>query len=103
MSWVARFQHKQNNKLSMSWNVYILKCSDTTLYVGVTTDIDRRIHEHNNCNLKGAKYTRSRRPVKLAYSEAHPNRSEACKREAALKKLTRAQKQALIHPWATAN
>lgn len=80
----------------MSWNVYILECSDSTLYVGVTTDVDRRINEHNTCNHKGAKYTRSRRPVKLAYSEPQPTRSEACKREASLKKLTRAQKQALI-------
>ena len=80
----------------MNWNVYILKCNDSTLYVGVTTNIARRILEHNTCNNKGAKYTRSRRPVKLVYSEPQPTRSDACKREAALKKLTRAQKQALI-------
>ena len=81
----------------MSWHVYILKCKDSSLYTGVTKDVQRRIHEHNHCDTKGAKYTRARRPVKLAYTEAQPNRSAACKREAQLKKLTREQKQALIN------
>ena len=51
----------------MKWFVYILKCSDNTLYTGITTDIERRIKEHNSSN-KGAKYTKTRRPVKLFYS-----------------------------------
>ncbi|WP_353409656.1 GIY-YIG nuclease family protein [Arenicella sp. 4NH20-0111] len=75
----------------------MLKCADQSLYTGVTTDIDRRLKEHNECNVKGAKYTRNRRPVKLAYLENHDNRSSACQRESALKKLTRNQKLALIN------
>ncbi len=82
----------------MSWFVYILKCADNTLYTGVTTDLERRLHEHNTCPRKGAKYTRVRRPVRLAYSEAQDSRSLACQREAAIKKLTRAQKLQLLQP-----
>jgi putative endonuclease len=77
------------------WYVYILKCADGTLYTGVTTDVARRVEEHNEGEL-GAKYTRAKRPVVLAYQEAHASRSIACKREAALKRLTRTQKLALI-------
>ncbi len=80
----------------MSWFVYILKCSDDTLYTGVSTDIKRRLHEHNNCNKKGARYTRARRPVKMVYHECVENRSEAGKREASIKKLNRLQKLSLI-------
>lgn len=83
----------------MSWQVYIVECSDSTLYTGVTTDIDRRIDEHNGAAgtaNKGAKYTRVRRPVLLKYQEECDNRSEACKREAAIKKMNKTQKIALI-------
>ena len=80
----------------MNWSVYILKCSDDSLYTGVTTDIQRRVNEHNHCSTKGAKYTRSRRPVKLIYAENHPDRASACKRESAIKKLTRAKKEQLF-------
>lgn len=80
----------------MSWFVYVLTCADDTLYTGVTTDLERRIQEHNRCPRKGAKYTRVRRPVTLSYSEPHDNRALACKREAAIKKLTRGQKLQLI-------
>jgi putative endonuclease len=80
----------------MSWYVYILKCSDNSLYTGVTTDIERRIDEHNHCAKKGAKYTRVRRPVHLVYQEVQTCRSSACKREAEIKKLTRPQKLNLI-------
>lgn len=83
----------------MSWFTYIVECADTTLYTGVTTDIDRRINEHNggkgSAN-KGAKYTRVRRPVRLVYVENIENRSEACKREAAIKKLNKQHKLKLI-------
>jgi putative endonuclease len=79
----------------MTWSVYILKCADTSLYTGVTTDTKRRAKEHNSGKL-GAKYTRARRPVELLYTEACEDRSDACKREAAIKKLTRQQKLTLI-------
>lgn len=78
-----------------SWYVYILECKDGTLYTGVTTDLSRRVEEHNS-STKGARYTRVRRPVSLRYSEAHDTRSEACKREAALKQLSREGKLALL-------
>jgi putative endonuclease len=83
----------------MSWAVYILQCQDQTLYAGITTDLERRLQEHNGegpTGDKGAKYTRVRRPVKMVYHEACNNRSLACQREAAIKKLTRAKKLALI-------
>ncbi|HCN61598.1 GIY-YIG nuclease family protein [Mammaliicoccus fleurettii] len=73
---------------------YILECKDHTLYTGYTTDLERRLKVHNDG--KGAKYTRIRRPVKLVYHEIFNNKSEALKREYALKQLTRKQKLALI-------
>ncbi len=76
--------------------VYILACSDETLYTGITTDLERRLDEHNNSS-KGAKYTRARRPVVLVYSETYETRSEACKREYLIKhKMSREEKKALI-------
>lgn len=80
----------------MAYFVYILRCNDDTLYTGITTDITRRLDEHNN-SVKGAKYTKLRRPVSLVYSEELENRSTASKREYALKKLTREEKLKLIH------
>ncbi|MDD2922008.1 MAG: GIY-YIG nuclease family protein [Anaerolineales bacterium] len=73
---------------------YILECSDGTFYTGWTTDPQRRVLRHNKGT--GAKYTRARRPVKLVYLEAQSNRTEAMKREAAIKKMRRAQKIKLI-------
>lgn len=78
------------------WYVYILKCSDSSLYTGVTTDIVRRLDEHNHSPL-GAKYTKPRRPVTLFYKEIHQNRTEATKREAEIKKLPRVKKIKLSH------
>ena len=75
--------------------VYIVRCSDGTLYTGITTDLERRIDEHNH-SPKGAKYTRNRRPVTLAYHESCEDKSSACKREYALKQLSRIQKEDLI-------
>jgi len=75
--------------------VYIVECSDETLYTGITTDLLRRVTEHNS-SVKGAKYTRLRRPVKLVYSEECSNRSEASKREYAIKHLTRQEKLSLF-------
>ena len=79
------------------WWVYMLRCADNTLYTGITTDLDRRIEEHNNAPT-GARYTRSRRPVECVYDEPAASRSEAASREAAIKQLTRAEKEALIGP-----
>lgn len=79
-----------------SWFVYILRCADDTLYTGIAKDVAGRVVQHNTDNKKAAKYTRARRPVTLVYSEAWKSRSEASKREHALKKLSRADKQLLI-------
>lgn len=78
--------------------VYIVRCSDDTLYTGYTTDLEKRITEHNG-DIRGAKYTKARRPVTLVYSETFSTKSEALKREHALKKLTRAEKLSLISKW----
>lgn len=75
--------------------LYILKCADKTLYTGITTDLKRRIGEHNEKKL-GAKYTASRQPVKLVYSKKFKNRSLASKEEARIKRLKKAQKLGLI-------
>lgn len=77
------------------WHVYILHCADDTLYTGITIDIARRLEEHNHTD-KGAKYTRTRRPVSLVYSESCDSRSTAASREYAIKGLTKLQKRALI-------
>jgi len=76
--------------------IYIVRCSDTTLYTGITTDIDRRLHEHNH-TAKGAAYTSTRRPVKLVYSEGPTNRSKASKREYAIKQLSKKEKEILVY------
>lgn len=73
----------------------MLKCSDETLYTGITTDLSRRVDEHNN-SPKGAKYTRIRRPVELVYSETTEDKSCASKREYEIKQLSRIQKLELI-------
>ena len=75
--------------------LYILKCADDTLYTGITTDITRRVAEHNT-GKKGAKYTQSRRPVSVVFSKKYKNRSKASQEEAKIKKLTRTQKMALL-------
>ena len=76
--------------------LYILRCSDNSLYTGITTDTDRRVREHNEG--KGSKYTYSRRPVELIYVHECNGRSEASKEEARIKKLSRLQKIALASP-----
>ena len=77
------------------WFVYILKCYDNTLYTWVTTDLERRLIEHNTSD-KAAKYTRIRRPLELVYSHEYDNRSEATKEEYRIKQLTRKQKEQMI-------
>lgn len=74
--------------------VYILRCSDNTLYTGYTTDIERRMREHNSG--KGAKYTRGRGPVELVYREKKDSKSSAMKREYEIKQLKREEKIELI-------
>jgi len=78
----------------MTWYVYMVRCSDNSLYTGYTNDIKRRENAHNTG--KGAKYTKSRRPVRLVYWEEFADRSDALKRECAIKKLTKQQKELLL-------
>jgi len=79
----------------VSYYVYLAQCADGTFYCGYTTDLRRRIKEHNQLDNRGAKYTRPRRPVELKYFEKFPNRSQAMKREHELKQLSHAGKQQL--------
>lgn len=81
----------------MSWWVYMLRCTDDSLYTGCTVDVDRRCAQHNSG--KGAKYTRSRRPVEVVYREEVEDRSAALRREAAIKRLERREKLALIEGY----
>lgn len=78
----------------MAWWCYIVRCTDDTLYTGITNNLERRMLSHNAGT--ASKYTRTRRPVNLAYFEEHSNRSEASKRESAIKQLTRRAKLSLI-------
>lgn len=73
------------------WFVYILECADQSLYTGITTNLERRLDEHNGSKL-GARYTRSRRPVKLLHHENYVDRSTATQREMQIKRLNRKQK-----------
>lgn len=75
--------------------LYILKCADETLYTGITTELERRVEEHNNSEL-GARYTRYRRPVELIYSMKFPDRATASKEEFRIKQLSKEQKLKLI-------
>ena len=79
-----------------SWFVYIVRCSDNTLYPGVTTNTVRRLRQHNGELAGGAKYTRARRPVELVWHEQHADRSRATQREYAIKQMTLQQKLTLI-------
>ena len=78
----------------MTWQLYILRCGDGTLYTGITNDIPRRLAAHRAG--KGAKYTRGRGPLELVYQEECPDKSSALKRELSVKGLTRAEKLSLI-------
>ncbi len=78
-----------------TWYVYLLHCADGSLYTGITLDVSRRVAEHNGEGLQGARYTRSRRPVSLAYVEPVASRAEAAQREAAIKRMDRPAKLAL--------
>jgi putative endonuclease len=78
------------------WYVYIVRCSDDSLYTGVTVNVERRVQEHNGDELQGAKYTRARQPVVLVYQEPLISRSMAMKREYEIKRLKRIEKEELI-------
>ena len=80
----------------MSWFTYILRCADDSLYTGITIDVDRRLDEHNTDNKKGARYTRTRRPVNLVYQEVCEDRASASRLEYQLKNLSRKQKLELL-------
>lgn len=80
--------------MEKDWKLYILRCRDGSLYTGITTDVQKRQAAHN-CG-KGAKYTRSRRPVELVYQESCKNHSEALRREIQVKTLTREEKEKMI-------
>ena len=77
------------------WFVYMVRCSDGTLYTGITKDLDRRVEAHN-FGKNGARYTRSRRPVKLVFSEQVESKSAAARLEYQMKKLPLARKEALV-------
>jgi len=81
---------------SKVWFLYVLRCVDDTLYCGVTTDVQRRLHEHNN-SARGAKYTSTRRPVELVWTREYSSRSIAQSAEYKFKKLSRNQKIKTIY------
>ena len=83
------------------WYVYLVRCSDHSLYAGITTDLTRRVSEHNFSKQLAAKYTRVRRPVKLVYSQELCSRSEASRAEYQLKKLTKKAKEQLVNQFST--
>lgn len=78
------------------WVVYILRCADGTLYTGVTTEVERRLRQHNGEIVGGARYTRVRRPVALVWHQVCESRSQACQYEAQIKALPRSAKEQLV-------
>lgn len=76
--------------------LYILRCSDNSLYCGQTNNLERRVQEHNSDKFKSAKYTKGRRPVKLVYFEKYRTLSKVLKRELKIKKMTKEKKEVLI-------
>jgi putative endonuclease len=84
--------------MSAAWSVYLVRCADATLYTGITTDVERRVAQHNGEQPGGARYTRSRRPVAVVYREDGLERGAALRREAELKRASRAEKLALVPP-----
>ena len=82
------------------WYTYMLRCNDRSLYTGITKDIDRRLAEHNSAK-NGARYTRSRLPVKLVFLERFSSRAAAAKREYQLKRFSKKEKQKLVREAAS--
>jgi putative endonuclease len=91
----AAFGMNTESPFPAGWCVYVLRCADGSLYTGITTDVARRVAEHNGAGALGARYTRSRRPVALVYVEPADSRAQAARRETAIKRLDRARKLAL--------
>jgi len=85
---------RRTTNINPMWYLYIIRCSDGSLYTGVTTDVSRRVKEHNQKT--GGSYTRVRTPVKLVYQESQPSQSSALQREAQIKRWSRAKKLARI-------
>ena len=79
--------------------VYMVRCADETLYTGITKDINRRLRMHNGEITGGARYTRSRRPVKLVYTERQPCWKDAHRKESKLKRLSKKKKEDLVSGW----
>ena len=79
------------------WTIYILECGDKTLYCGITNNLERRMRQHRGEVNGGAKYTRSRKPFRVAYTEEVLTRSEALKREFIIKKMTKLDKAELVN------
>jgi len=84
----------QRNKFNTMYFLYILQCKDSSLYTGITKDLEKRLKKHNNG--KGSKYVRSRVPFKLVYTEEFSNKMEAMKREWKVKQLSKLEKEKLI-------
>jgi putative endonuclease len=94
---ISQYPESRRRKLKQSeWVVYILNCADGSFYTGVTTDVARRIRQHNGEIVGGARYTRVRRPVAIAWQQACDSRSQACQYEAQIKALSRSAKERLI-------
>lgn len=74
----------------------MVRCADNSLYTGIARSLQKRLQEHNTCDRNGAKYTRSRRPVTLVYHEVYESRSQAARRETAIKNLSKKRKEALV-------
>jgi putative endonuclease len=85
---------RATKKMEPRWFLYILKCKDNTFYTGITTDLERRLTQHNDGS--ASRYTRSRKPVKMVYNENCDGHSAALKRECEVKKLTREEKKRLV-------
>ncbi len=77
--------------------LYLLRCADNSLYCGQTNNLGKRVEEHNLGKSKGAKYTKTRRPVKLVYFEEHDDLSQVLKREAEIKRWSKVKKEAIIN------
>ena len=86
-------------KPQKNWLIYILQCKDGILYCGITNNIEKRLKQHKGEIMGGAKYTRSHWPCKLVYEEKSLGRSDASKREAIIKKMSKAEKQTLINSF----
>ncbi|MGD8559860.1 MAG: GIY-YIG nuclease family protein [Gammaproteobacteria bacterium] len=80
----------------LPWHVYMVRCSDNSLYTGIAKSLEKRLQEHNGDNRNGARYTRSRRPVTLVYHESHASRAQAARREVEIKRMSKKHKEALV-------